>query len=107
VGAIGPFGPAPFSNYGSWVRACAPGVDVVSAFFAAFDGLEVPGGGRDIDQFRSWARWSGTSFAAPVVIGALVREMRRSDCTPNEAVARAIDAPWLGRLPGLGTVVNV
>ena len=107
VGAIGPDGPAWFSNYGSWVRACAPGVDVVSAFFASFDGKEVPSAGRDIDNFRSWATWSGTSFAAPVVVGALVREMRGSYCTPIEAVERLIDAPWLGGIPGLGTVVNI
>ena len=107
VGAIGPGGPAWFSNYGSWVRACAPGVDVVSSFFATFDGNEVPSGGRDIDRFRSWATWSGTSFSAPVVVGALVREMRVSSCSQTEAVSRLIDAPWLGRIPGLGTVVNV
>ena len=107
VGAIGPDGPAWFSNYGSWVRACAPGVDVVSSFFKLFDGSEVPSGGRDIDSFESWATWSGTSFAAPAVIGALALEMRRSGCTPTEAVERLIDASWLGRIPGLGTVVNV
>jgi hypothetical protein len=107
VGAIGPDGPAWFSNYGDWVRACAPGVDVVSAFFSSFEGLEVPSAGRDIDSFRAWATWSGTSFAAPAVVGALVREMRATSCTQAEAVARLIDAPWLGRIPGLGTVVNV
>ncbi|MEY2522097.1 MAG: hypothetical protein QOJ66_662 [Ilumatobacteraceae bacterium] len=107
VGAIGPDGPAWFSNYGSWVRACAPGMDVVSSFFRSFDGAEVPSGGRDIDRFKAWATWSGTSFAAPTVIGALVREMRASNCTPKDAVARLIDAPWLGRIPGLGTIVNV
>ena len=107
VGAIGPDGPAWFSNYGSWVRACAPGMDVVSSFFRSFDGAEVPSGGRDIDRFKAWATWSGTSFAAPAVIGALVREMRASNCTPKEAVTRLIDAPWLGRIPGLGTIVNV
>ena len=107
VGAIGPDGPAWFSNYGDWVRACAPGVDVVSAFFASFDGLEVPSAGRDIDSFRSWATWSGTSFATPAVVGALVREMRATSCSQTEAVARLIDAPWLGRIRGLGTVVNV
>jgi hypothetical protein len=107
VGAIGPDGPAWFSNYGDWVRACAPGVDVVSAFFASFDGLEVPSAGRDIDTFRSWATWSGTSFSTPAVVGALVREMRATICSQAEAVTRLIDAPWLGRIPGLGTVVNV
>ena len=107
VGAIGPDGPAWFSNYGSWVRACAPGVNVVSSFFKLFDGPEVGSAGRDIDSFASWATWSGTSFAAPAVIGALVREMRRSRCTPTEAVEHVIDASWLGRIPGLGTVVNV
>jgi subtilisin family serine protease len=107
VGAIGPRGPAWFSNYGDWVRACAPGTDVVSSFFASFDGKQPPSGGRDIDNFRSWARWSGTSFSTPVVIGALVREMRASRCSPTEAVAHLIDAPWLGRIPGLGTVVNI
>jgi subtilase family protein len=107
VGAIGPDGPAWFSNYGDWVRACAPGMNVVSSFFASFDGKEPPSGGRDIDNFRSWATWSGTSFAAPAVVGALVREMRLSGCSPTEAVTHLIDAPWLGRIPGLGTVVNV
>jgi len=107
VGAIGPDGPAWFSNYGDWVRACAPGMDVVSSFFRSFDGAEVPRGGRDIDRFKAWATWSGTSFAAPSVIGALVREMRATNCTPKQAVSRLIDAPWLGRIPGLGTIVNV
>ena len=107
VGALGPNGPARFSNYGDWVRASAPGVDVVSSFFAAFDGPALPLDGRDADEFREWARWSGTSFAAPAVIGALVREMRRTGCSAVESVAHVIDAPWLARLPGLGTVVNV
>jgi NAD(P)-dependent dehydrogenase (short-subunit alcohol dehydrogenase family) len=107
VGALGPAGPPRFTNHGSWVRACAPGVDIVSSFFAQFDGREVPSGGQDIDMFRAWAMWSGTSFAAPVVAGALVREMRIAGCTPAQAVQRVIDAPALGRIPGLGTIVNV
>jgi hypothetical protein len=98
VGAIGPDGPAWFSNYGDWVRACAPGVDVISSFFSLFDGTDF--------RFRSWATWSGTSFAAPAVVGALVRETRVSGCSPTDAVAHLIDAPWLGRIPGLGAIVN-
>ena len=37
VGALGPDGPAPFTNYGAWVRACAPGTDVVGRFFTSVD----------------------------------------------------------------------
>ncbi len=107
VGAIGPGGPAPFSNYGPWVRACAPGVDIVSSFFNAFNGAEDAVAGTDPDDFKGWARWSGTSFSAPIVVGALARAMVSYGLTPKEAVKRVIDEPELMRSPGLGTVVNV
>jgi len=107
VAALGPNGPARFSNYGPWVRACAPGVDIVSRFFTRFDGAEpaVPGG-VDPDKFASWARWSGTSFSGPIVVAALAREMQRG-LTAKEAVATVIDAPGLLRIPDFGTVVNM
>lgn len=108
VGALGPDGPAPFSNYGPWVRACAPGVGLISSFFRQFNGPLSPGAsGQDPDLFQSWARWSGTSFSGPVVAAALAREMVLTGCTGTEAVARVIDAPGLYRIPGLGTVVNL
>jgi len=107
VGALGPNGPARFSNYGPWVRACAPGVDIVSRFFTKFDGaLAAPSGGIDPDNFASWARWSGTSFSAPIVVAALARELQLG-LTTAQAVERVIDAPGLLRIPDLGTVVNV
>ncbi|HEX2849052.1 MAG TPA: S8 family serine peptidase [Acidimicrobiales bacterium] len=108
VGAVGPDGPARFSNYGPWVRACAPGVDLVSAFFTVFDGAgTAPAGTADPDRFREWACWSGTSFAAPVVAAALAREMRLTGVGAADAVARVVDAPGLLRLADLGTVVNL
>jgi hypothetical protein len=109
VGALGPFGPAHFTNYGHWVRACAPGVDVVSTFFEAD-----PNAGAE--EFNGWATWSGTSFAAPAVVGALARavladgadlsnaEQKRR--AKERAVKRLIDDPGLFRIPGLGAVVN-
>lgn len=107
VGAIGPDGPAPFSNFGPWVRACAPGVALVSSFFKDFDGDAPPVGGADPDRFVSWAAWSGTSFATPVVVAALAREMACYGLTAAKAVERVVDAPGLLRIPGLGTVVNL
>jgi subtilisin family serine protease len=100
VGALGPNGPAPFTNYGDWVRACAPGVGVVSTFFNAWE--PQPGDG---ERYAEWVSWSGTSFAAPAVVGALARCMREG-LTGPQAVAHLLDDPALLRWPQLGTVVN-
>lgn len=48
-----------FSNKGPWVDAAAPGVDVISSYVRLR-----PAGG---DPAYGFARWSGTSFAAPRV----------------------------------------
>jgi Subtilase family len=107
VASIGPWGPSWFSNYGDWVRACAPGEEVVSAFFNKWDGPNPAIDGADKDRFEGWAEWSGTSFAAPMVVAALARFMQGCGCTPTEAVERLIDAAHLGRIPGMGAVVNL
>ena len=106
VGAVGPDGPPPWTNYGDWVDACAPGVDVVSAFFADFDGPAPLVNTADPDRFEGWATWSGTSFSAPVVVAALAREMVLGNCTAAEAVTRVVHAPYALRIRCLGTVVS-
>ncbi len=107
VGAVGPDGPPEWTNYGDWVDACAPGVELVSSFFASFDGAFPMMNATDIDRFTEWATWSGTSFSTPVVVAALAREMVAGPCTARQAVDRIVRAPQLLRLPCLGTVVNV
>lgn len=107
VGALGPFGAAWFTNHGPWVRACAPGVDVVSRFFsepsspAATEANDVTA----IQTIHDWASWSGTSFAAPIVAGVIARAVL-AGWSAAQAVARVIDDPGLVRLAGLGTIVN-
>jgi hypothetical protein len=49
--------------------------------------------------------WSGTSFAAPAVVGALASAIH-AGLSRKQAVERLIDDPGLFRIPGLGTVVN-
>jgi subtilisin family serine protease len=96
---------APFTNYGPWVRACTAGVDVTSIFFKGFNGAEPSVGGDDPDDFKGWAVWSGTSFAAPRVVAALAQKVA-AGTTPHEAVRQLVDDPALPRKPMLGTVVD-
>jgi subtilisin family serine protease len=60
--------PAPFSNFGPWVDVWAVGENLESTF-VTFHGVG-PG-----ERFDGWARWSGTSFAAPMVAGAIAARM--------------------------------
>lgn len=59
---------APFSNFGPWVDVFAVGENVQSTF------LTFRGDGED-QQFNGWATWSGTSFATPMVAGAIAARM--------------------------------
>ena len=79
-------------------------VDVVSTFFDRRH-RAVPRHGRD-RRFGGWARWSGTSFAAPKVAGAIAQEMYLSQVSAREAWQRLSSTASL-RVPDLGVVVNV
>jgi Subtilase family len=103
VGGLDRGGPAWFTNFGSWVDACAPAVNVVSTFF---NDITERHDGRPQRRFREWARWSGTSFAAPKVAGAIAQEMYVSQVSAKEAWRRLSSTTHL-RMPDLGVVVNV
>jgi hypothetical protein len=92
---------AEFSNYGWWVDASAPGVDVHSTYLG-YDGRLADG---SVASFAQWARWSGTSFATPRVAGAIAAAMSPGT-SAHEAVYRLIDAPWLPRQRDIGVVVD-
>ncbi|MGV9776561.1 S8 family peptidase [Streptosporangium sp. NPDC003464] len=81
---------APFSAHGPWVDACARGEWLTSSFL-------------DHGAFRGYARWSGTSFAAAVVSGAIAAAAR--DRTPQEAAAHVLDPRRTRQIPELGAVV--
>ena len=86
VGALAPWGPAWFSNHGEWVRACAPGFDIISNWF---DFTGAPAGlmrtaTAPAGHARGWAAWSGTSFAAPIVTAALARDVISAGWPPND-----------------------
>jgi thermitase len=77
---------AEFSNHGPWVDAVAPGVDVVSSHVRL---RPEPGtaAGTETREY-GYARWSGTSFAAPRV-AARVAQLVRQGRTPRQARTEA------------------
>ena len=106
VGAIGASGAPDWTNYGPWVDACAPGVDLVSAFFT-WNGKLPRINTVDEDDFLGWAVWSGTSFSTPVVVAALARTIVLDGVDAVTAAHSVVRSRHLARLPGLGTIVNV
>jgi subtilisin family serine protease len=93
VGALDATGThrADFSNSGWWVEACAVGADVPGAF-------PLP------DGRPGYARWSGTSFAAPVVTGAIARAAARHGIPAADAADLVLD-PTGRHEAGLGIVI--
>lgn len=102
VGAVieddGYWEPAEYSNYGEWVNAVAPdgarripggkpsegGQD--STYFANFPP------GEETSRYNGWARWRGTSFTAPTVVGRIAKTMVDDNLmTAQEAWQRVRD----------------
>ncbi|MGB5694965.1 MAG: S8 family serine peptidase [Polyangiales bacterium] len=80
---------AAFSNYGPWVTAWAPGVDVASYYpndmkymYYEADGVTEAGSGVFNDGL---ALWDGTSFAAPFVAAEIARYAADNKLNPKAA----------------------
>jgi subtilisin family serine protease len=124
VGALDAHGrQARFSNRGSdWVDCCTRGTDVVSTFLD-WNGPRETEPHHDEDtqrrarprrlkdeKFEGFARWTGTSFAAPRISGAIAAAMspegKGRELTGPEAVAKVVHEPSLERSEDMGTIVN-
>ena len=86
------------SNFGEWVNAWSAGEDLPSTFLSWPSGLWPQTGDLDPGpnaacpeeqygvRFEGWARWTGTSFAAARVSGAIAAELKRDGRSPREVV---------------------
>ncbi|GLX00815.1 S8/S53 family peptidase [Microtetraspora sp. NBRC 16547] len=90
VGALHEEAPAAFSARGPWIDACAQGVELTSSFL-------------EHASFQGYATWSGTSFAAAIVSGAVARLCREM---PPARAARHVLMEGK-RVPGLGVAVRL
>jgi Subtilase family len=108
VGALTPDGRgAEWSNRGFWVQLSTIGEGIISTYVEGTEPLEVD---FRPDTFgpNSFALWSGSSFAAPQVVGAIARLHREKGISPRQAVAelqrQGVPVPDFGRgleiLPG-------
>lgn len=82
--------PAEWSSRGAWVDVCTIGEGVRSTFVP---GIESPVTDPRREEFpeNAWALWSGTSFAAPQVAGAIAKIAIDDGVTPTEAKRRLLE----------------
>jgi subtilisin family serine protease len=82
--------PAEWSSRGAWVDVCTIGEGVRSTFVP---GTESPSTDSRFEEFphNAWALWSGTSFAAPQVAGAIAKIAIDDGVAPTEAKRRLLE----------------
>ena len=108
VAALDPDGltRAIWSNYGDWVDCSSVGVGIISTFVEGYE-PHTENGVVVTEYFgpNSWALWSGTSFSAPQIAGAVAQLCQQNDVAPPVALDQLLN----GRptLPGCGYVVPI
>jgi subtilisin family serine protease len=108
VAALNPDGltRATWSNYGDWVDCSSVGVGITSTFVEGYEPHTE--NGQVVTEYfgrNSWALWSGTSFSAPQIAGAVAQLCQLNDIDPPVALSQLFN----GRpnLPGRGFVVPI
>jgi thermitase len=105
VGALtADLAPADWSSFGYWLECSAVGVGVTSTFVK---GVEQHDDGTGSQEFGpdAWAVWSGTSFSAAQITGAVAQLCQANDVDPAAALAQLLGGR--ATLDGYGYLVKI
>ncbi|CUR55844.1 putative Peptidase S8 and S53 subtilisin kexin sedolisin [metagenome] len=103
VGALDAAGKrADFSNYGSWVDVSALGVDLVNAYPRGTFVTHEPPVIGEVREFEGLARWSGTSFSTPLVVGKIAARMSKTGLSARLAADQLLAEARAKSKPGVG-----
>lgn len=81
--------PATWSTHGSWVDCSTLGEGVMSTYVTGEEDPMVDDPG-DVFGGDPWALWSGTSFAAPQIAGAVAQVAQRQGLRPRDSLAHLL-----------------
>lgn len=107
VAALDPNGEqAPWSSHGDWITCSAIGEGVVSTYVQGQeDGDLTEDPYPDTYGPDAWATWSGTSFAAPQITGAIVRICGETGLSPRTALRNLLARGT--SIPGFGSALRI